>query len=168
MVKVKILSHKKEIECNKEDNLLDVLRENDIFIDAPCNGSMVCGKCKVKLKNGKVDSKMNIHINEEEKKQGYILSCASKVIEGIEIEVPSKLSTSMNEMKIEGSDNNKDKKIFDKAINMLKDNSLDFNKKIFKKYIELDEPNLDDNISDIDRIQRHIRNNFGYENIEFS
>ncbi|WP_317852252.1 2Fe-2S iron-sulfur cluster binding domain-containing protein [Paraclostridium sp. AKS81] len=50
MVKVKILSHKKEIECNKEDNLLEVLRENDIFIDAPCNGSMVCGKCKVKLK----------------------------------------------------------------------------------------------------------------------
>ncbi|MBN8048629.1 DUF4445 domain-containing protein [Paraclostridium bifermentans] len=168
MVKVKILSHKKEIECNKEDNLLEVLRENDIFIDAPCNGSMVCGKCKVKLKNGKVDSKMNIHINEEEKKQGYILSCASKVIEDIEIEVPSKLSTSMNEMKIEGSDNNKDKKIFDKAINILKDNSLDFNKKTFKKYIELDEPNLDDNISDIDRIQRHIRNNFGYENIEFS
>lgn len=168
MVKVKILSHQKEIECNKGDNLLEILRENDIFIDAPCSGSMVCGKCKVKLKNGEVDSKINIHINEEERKQGYILSCASKVIEDIEIEVPSKLSTSMNEMKIEGSDKNKDKKIFDKALNILKDNTLNFNKKILKKYIELDEPNLDDNISDMDRIQRHVRNNFGYENIECS
>ncbi|WP_250673662.1 corrinoid activation/regeneration protein AcsV [Paraclostridium ghonii] len=168
MVKVKVLSHQKEIECNQGDNLLELLRGNDIFIDAPCNGSMVCGKCKVKLKSGEVESQINIHVNEEDQNQGYILSCASKVIEDIEIEVPSKFSKSMNEMKIEGSDKNKDKKIFDKAMNILKDSKLNFTKNIFKKYIELDEPNLDDNISDIDRIQRHIRNNFGYENIEFS
>lgn len=168
MAKVKIASHKKEIECSKGDNLLDVIRYNKIFIDAPCNGSMVCGKCKVKLINGNVDSEMNVHISNEERNQGYILSCASKIIEDIEIEIPSKLSSSINDMKIEGSDKNNDKKIFEKSINMLKENGLEFTNNIFKKYIELEEPNLDDNISDIDRLKRYIRNNLGYENIDFS
>ena len=125
-LKVKIASHNKEIECNKGDNLLDVIRDNKIFIDAPCNGSMVCGKCKVKLINGNVDSEMNVHISNEERNQGYILSCASKIIEDIEIEIPSKLSSSINEMKIEGSDKNNDKKLFERSINMLKENGLEF------------------------------------------
>lgn len=168
MAKVKISSHKKEIECSKGDNLLDVIRDNKIFIDAPCNGSMVCGKCKVKLIHGTVDSEMNVHISNEERNQGYILSCASKIIEDIEIEIPSKLSSSINDMKIEGSDKKNDKKIFEKSINMLKENGLEFTNNILKKYIELEEPNLDDNISDIDRLQRYIRNNIGYENIDFS
>lgn len=38
-----------------------------------------------------------------------------KVIEDIDIEVPSKLSSSMYGMKIEGSDNRKDKEVFDRA-----------------------------------------------------
>jgi uncharacterized 2Fe-2S/4Fe-4S cluster protein (DUF4445 family) len=168
VVRVNVVSHKKEIYCNKGDNLLDVIRDNEIFIDAPCNGNMVCGKCRVKLLSGNVKSQMNVHISEDEINQGYILSCACNVIEDIEIELPSKLSSPINDMKIEGSDKNNDKQIFEKSINILKKSGLDFNKNIFKKYIELDEPNIDDNISDIDRLKRHIRNNLGYENIDFS
>lgn len=168
VVRVKIESHKKEIICNKGENLLDVIRDNGIFIDAPCNGNMVCGKCKVKLLNGNVASKINIHISEDEINQGYILSCASSVMEDIEIEVPSKLSASMNDMKIEGSDKSKDKEIFDRAMDMITENELSFNKKVLKKYIELDKPNLDDNISDVNRLERYIRNNLGYENIDFN
>ncbi|MGL5757055.1 MAG: corrinoid activation/regeneration protein AcsV [Paraclostridium sp.] len=168
MVRVKVASHKKEIICDKGEILLDVIRENKIFLDAPCNGNMVCGKCKVKLLNGNVDSKINIHISEDEINQGYILSCASKVMEDIEIEVPDKLSASMSDMKIEGSDEYKDKNIVNKAMNMIVENKLDFNKNIFKKFIEIDKPNLDDNISDVNRLERYIRNNLGYKNIDFN
>ena len=49
MVKVTFTSHNKEIYCNKGDKLLDVARNADIFIDAPCNGNVSCGKCKVRL-----------------------------------------------------------------------------------------------------------------------
>ena len=56
MVKVTFTSHNKEIYCNKGDKLLDVARNADIFIDAPCNGNVSCGKCKVRLIKGKVDT----------------------------------------------------------------------------------------------------------------
>ena len=168
MVKVTFTSHNKEIYCNKGDKLLDVARNADIFIDAPCNGNVSCGKCKVRLIKGKVDTEKTHYIKDEEWNQGYILACNTKVIEDIDIEVPSKLSSSMYGMKIEGSDNRKDKEVFDRAKKIIKENNFKFETNIEKTYIELDEPTLDDNISDIDRIERHIRNSLGYNEIDFT
>ena len=168
MIKVSFKSHNKEVYCNKGDNLLELARKEGIFIDAPCNGSVSCGKCKLKLLNGNVDTEKTLHLKDEEWQQGYILACNTKVIEDIDIDVPSKLSSSMYGMKIEGSDKNKDKEIFDRARQLIEDNDFKFNTNIEKLYIELEHPTIDDNISDIDRIERHIRNNLGYDEIDFN
>ncbi|WP_290453920.1 corrinoid activation/regeneration protein AcsV [Romboutsia ilealis] len=168
MVKVTFTSHNKEIYCNKGDKLLDVARDAEIFIDAPCNGNVSCGKCKVKLIKGKVDTEKTHHIRDEEWNQGYILACNTKVIEDIDIEVPSKLSSPMYGMKIEGSDKKKDKEVFDRAKKIIEENNFEFKTNIVKTYIEIEEPTLDDNISDIDRIERHVRNNLGYDEIDFT
>ena len=168
MIKVNFTSHNKVVECNEGDNLLDIARNADIFIDAPCNGNISCGKCKVKLIKGQVDTQKTRHIKDEEWEQGYVLACNTKVIEDIEIEVPSKLSSSMHGMKIEGSDKKKDKEVFDRAKKIIEDNNFEFKTNIVKSYIELDEPTIDDNISDIDRIERHVRNSLGYDEIDFT
>ena len=168
MVKVTFTSHNKEIYCNKGEKLLDVARDAEIFIDAPCNGNVSCGKCKVRLIKGKVDTEKTHHIKDEEWNQGYILACNTKVIEDIDIEVPSKLSASMHGMKIEGSDKKKDKEVFDRAKKIIEENNFEFKTNIVKTYIEIEEPTLDDNISDIDRIERHVRNNLGYDEIDFT
>ncbi|MDK2586449.1 corrinoid activation/regeneration protein AcsV [Romboutsia sedimentorum] len=167
MIKVNFKSHNKEIYCNKGDNLLEVARNSNIFIDAPCNGSVSCGKCKVKLLKGNVDSEKTLHIKDDEWEQGYILACNTTVIEDIEIEVPSKLSSSMHGMKIEGSDKKKDKQIFDRAKNIIETHNLDFKTNIVKTYIEIEEPTLDDNLSDVDRLERHVRNKLGFNEIDF-
>lgn len=168
MVKVTFTSHNKEIYCNKGEKLLDVARDAEIFIDAPCNGNVSCGKCKVRLIKGKVDTEKTHHIKDEEWNQGYILACNTKVIEDIDIEVPSKLSASMHGMKIEGSDKKKDKEVFDRAKKIIEENNFEFKTNIVKTYIEIDEPTLDDNISDIDRIERYVRNHLGYDEIDFT
>ena len=168
MVKVLFKSHEKEVYCKEGDLLLDVARAADIFIDAPCNGNVSCGKCKVKLLSGKVDTEKTRHISQDEIKQGYILACNSRVVSDIEIEVPSKLSSSMHGMKIEGVGKEKDEAIFNRAKKIADTNGLKFCTNIRKKYIELSEPTLDDNISDVDRIQRYVRNNLGYNEVDFS
>lgn len=168
MIKVNFTSHNKIVECNEGDNLLDIARNADIFIDAPCNGNISCGKCKVKLIKGQVDTQKTRHIKDEEWEQGYVLACNTKVIDDIEIEVPSKLSSSMHGMKIEGSDKKKDKEVFDRAKKIIEENNFEFKTNIVKTYIELDEPTIDDNISDIDRIERHVRNSLGYDEIDFT
>ncbi|WP_122639286.1 corrinoid activation/regeneration protein AcsV [Romboutsia sp. Marseille-P6047] len=167
MIKVLFKSHNKETYCKEGDLLLDVARAADIFIDAPCNGNVSCGKCKVKVLNGNVDTEKTRHITDDEVKQGYVLACNSRVVSDIEVEVPSKLSSSMYGMKIEGGGKEKDEAIFNRAKDIASNHNLEFRTNIKKKYIELDEPTLDDNISDVDRLQRYIRNNLGYNEIDF-
>lgn len=168
MIRVNFKSHSKEVICNKGDNLLEIARKSGIFIDALCNGNVSCGKCKVKLLSGKVDTKKTLHINDEEWATGYILACNTKIIEDIEIEVPSKLSSSMTDMKIEGSDKKNDIKMFNRAKSIIQENNFSFKTNIEKSYIELDKPTIDDNICDVDRIQRHVRKKLGYENIDYT
>ncbi|EQF62449.1 2Fe-2S iron-sulfur cluster binding domain protein [Clostridioides difficile CD175] len=167
MIKVSFTPNNKEVYCNEGDILLEVARNADIFIDAPCNGNVSCGKCKVKLLNGKVDTEKTRHITDDEWEQGYILACCTKEISDIEIEVPSKVSSSMHGMKIEGSNKKEDREIFERAKKIIEEHNLQFKTNIKKKYIEMEEPNLDDNISDVDRLERYVRNNLGYNEIDF-
>ena len=52
--------------ANAGDNLLELAREANVAIDAPCSGNASCGKCRVQLKKGELDSKKTLHISEEE------------------------------------------------------------------------------------------------------
>ena len=46
-----------EAFANAGDNLLEVARSANVAIDAPCSGNGACGKCRVQLKSGELDSK---------------------------------------------------------------------------------------------------------------
>ena len=48
------------------ENLLEVARKTNVAIDAPCSGNAACGKCRVKLAGGELDSAKTRHITEEE------------------------------------------------------------------------------------------------------
>lgn len=47
IVKVIHSGEKTSIKVEKNQNILDILQENKIYIDAPCNGNGKCGKCKI-------------------------------------------------------------------------------------------------------------------------
>ena len=49
MPNVDILNSNKQITCPEGANLLEVLRQNDIWLDSPCGGNGTCGKCKVRI-----------------------------------------------------------------------------------------------------------------------
>ena len=68
-----------EIECNAGDNLLELARRANVAIDAPCSGNGSCGKCRVKLIEGDVESFPSRHITDEEYEAGWRLSCNCKV-----------------------------------------------------------------------------------------
>ena len=68
--------------------LLEAARSANVAIDAPCSGNGSCGKCRVKILSGEVESYPSSHISEEEYAAGWRLSCASKVIGDVTVEVP--------------------------------------------------------------------------------
>ncbi len=89
--KLRISSNSQDIVLNVEKNetLLNVLRNNNININAPCNGKITCGKCKVKLKSGQIaisESERNL-LSQKELNNGYRLACSIKVNKDLEIEL---------------------------------------------------------------------------------
>ena len=57
------------VECNAGDNLLELARRSNVAIDAPCGGNGSCGKCKVQLIEGQLESPKSRHISDEEYKE---------------------------------------------------------------------------------------------------
>ena len=76
-----------EVFANAGDNLLEVARGANVAIDAPCSGNASCGKCRVQLKSGELDSKKTLHITDEEFQQGWRLACVSHVSADVEVMV---------------------------------------------------------------------------------
>ncbi|AGY75827.1 corrinoid activation/regeneration protein AcsV [Clostridium autoethanogenum] len=165
MVKVKFTPYNKEIDVLEGENLLEAIRKAGVFIDTPCNGSGSCGKCKVKITTGSVISEDSRHITEKEKKEGYVLACQCKVKENIVVEIPGTASSSMHGMKIEDFSSKREYDIFERAKNQILKCGMEFKTYVRKDYLELDLPNLNDNISDFERLKRHIKNHLNCNNV---
>lgn len=74
-------------------NLLDILLENNIFIDNPCNGKGSCGKCKVKILDGnlpKISETELKFLTEDEISNGIRLSCLISPSDDLVIETVHK------------------------------------------------------------------------------
>lgn len=78
---------------NRNTNLLEVLRENKIVFETPCNGKGTCGKCKVRLINGMVNRPTEEELKkltQKELKQGFRLSCMVEPSSDLTVELPAK------------------------------------------------------------------------------
>ena len=60
-------------------NLLDTAQSMGVAIDAPCGGSGMCGKCRVRLLSGAVEAGQGRHLTQEDFDAGWRLACESKV-----------------------------------------------------------------------------------------
>ena len=96
--------------------LLEAARSANVAIDAPCSGNGSCGKCRVKILSGEVESYPSSHISEEEYAAGWRLSCASKVIGDVTVEVPDIASAYQSRMKTADLSTGKEVEIYDRFL----------------------------------------------------
>lgn len=80
--------HKKVFTVSKGENLLNILRNNNIHIDSYCSGKGICGKCKVRITGS---TKFNIgntnekYLTKGEIENGFVLACLHNVENDIEV-----------------------------------------------------------------------------------
>ena len=134
------------------ENLLEVARKTNVAIDAPCSGNAACGKCRVQLLGGELDSVKTSHITEEEYVQGWRLSCVSKVIADVEVMVPDIASAYKSRMKIADLDSAKEVEIFEKTEADLKAAGISFVNDLEVIRVTMNPPSLDDTMPDMERV----------------
>lgn len=135
------------------ENLLEVARKTNVAIDAPCSGNAACGKCKVKLLGGELESQRTLHITDEEYAQGWRLSCVSKVIADVEIGVPDIASAYKSRMKVADLDSAKEIEIFEKTKTDVENAGISFGNDLEVVRVTMNPPTLDDTMPDLERLK---------------
>ena len=153
------------LECNQGDNLLELARRGNVAIDAPCSGNGSCGKCRVKLVEGQLDSLKSRHISEEEWAAGWRLSCNSKVLSDCTVFVPDIASAYQSRMKTADLSSPKEIAIFEDCQAQLKESGIHFENCFRSVVVTMAEPTLEDTMPDVERLTWAAREALGVENI---
>ncbi len=154
------------IACNPGDNLLETARRANVAIDAPCSGNGSCGKCRVKLVEGEVESMKSRHISEEEYAAGWRLSCISKVIGDVTVFVPDIASAYQSRMKTADLSSPKEIAIFEDCQAQLRASGISFANRYRAYELTMAEPTLDDTMPDIERLTWAIQERAGVQKVE--
>ena len=153
------------LECNAGDNLLELARRGNVAIDAPCSGNGSCGKCRVKLVEGQLDSLKSRHISEEEWEAGWRLSCNSKVLSDCTVFVPDIASAYQSRMKTADLSSPKEIAIFEDCQTQLKESGIHFENNFRSVVVTMAEPTLDDTMPDVERLTWAIQETLGVEKV---
>ena len=143
--------------ANAGDNLLEIAREANVAIDAPCSGNASCGKCRVQLKSGELDSKKTLHISEEEYDAGWRLACVSKICADVKVLVPDIASAYKSRMKVADLSSREEIAIFENAKREIELAGIELRNSLDVVEVAMEEPTLDDTMPDNERLTRALR-----------
>lgn len=123
-------------------NLLKLLKEKGFYLDSPCGGRGFCGKCKVRIVRGDVTKNQCLpdemgHLSFIERKGGIRLACRVEVNEDLVVELAESGQR-------------------DAAILTDGKSDVALNPTVVKRYVELPKPSLDDQDSDVDRLEKAL------------
>ena len=153
------------IECNAGDNLLELARRANVAIDAPCSGNGSCGKCRVQLIEGQLESIPSRHITDEEYNAGWRLSCNSKVLSDCTVLVPDIASAYQSRMKTADLSSPKEIAIFEDAKAVMQESGIEFTNNFLALDVVVDAPTLDDTMPDNERLSWAIQSQLGVEKV---
>jgi uncharacterized 2Fe-2S/4Fe-4S cluster protein (DUF4445 family) len=76
-------------EASDSETILDAARRAGVHISSPCGGEGNCGKCRVVVKEGKVDMPSSHLVTPEESSRGIVLACRSRPLSDLVVEIPA-------------------------------------------------------------------------------
>ncbi len=134
------------------ERLLEVAQKSNVAIDAPCSGNASCGKCRVKLLDGELDSKKTRHISEEEYAEGWRLACVSTVCSDVTVEVPDIASAYQSRMKVADLSSKEEIELFERIKNQVEEAGLELKNSMRIVSVSMNAPTLDDTMPDNERL----------------
>jgi len=152
-VKVIFYPEKKIVEIDKGTNLWEAANQAGVYINSVCGGDGICGRCRLILKKGAVETESTTLLTRDEVKKGYILACQTRAKGDVVVEVPPESREEKGKILVD-----KDAERFRALYPSLEEKVyFKYEPPVQKIYLTLSPPNLQDNLPDHVRLYRYIR-----------
>ena len=157
--------NKVEINANEGDHLLSIAQRANVAIDAPCSGNGACGKCRVRLLKGELESPKTRHISDEEYIMGWRLACVSRVMSDVEVLVPDIASAYRSRMRVADISSEKELQIFNHTKAEIEAAGIAFGNNLSSVTVTMAPPTNEDTMPDNERLVWALREVTGAEKI---
>ena len=160
--KVIFFPDNKTVEVAKDTTILSAGFSAGVYINSSCGGEGVCGRCKIIVRSGKVIAQPNGAVSLEEKRRHVYLACLTTVHSDVEVEVPPEsrldfqnLSPQEMELRLKGMYSEAEE--VETTVPGLTEKIFRHSPLATKLHLELPKPNINDSLSDLERLYREIR-----------
>ncbi len=138
--------------------VMQAAQKAGVYLGSMCGSEGLCGKCKVRIISGiTISNTAAYSINDIE--EGLVLACQTTVKSDVTVEIPG--SSLLDKRSL-----NKTSESGTPGETRTGNSAYPFDPLCRKVYLELPEPTLTDNLSDISRIQRELKRG-DYANVAF-
>ena len=153
--KVGFLPHEVEIEVPDGETIIHAAMEAGVHVNASCGGEGVCGKCRVRIEEGTVEGGFSEKISQEDQDRGFRLACQAGVKSDLLVRIPVESAMDASALRTQLAPR-KTAHIREMNFDELKEKGL-FIAPVEKKFLQLPEPTLQDNLSDLTRLISYLK-----------
>ena len=136
------------------ENLLQAAISAGVRVYASCGGAGTCGTCKVKIESGEVETTRTEKLSDEEYEKGIRQACQSRVMTNLSVYVPVE---SRLEKVVLASEQ--------KRVSQVLASGWRFKPPLSKYFLELSPPTAEDNLSDLSRLLRGMRQRYNLSHL---
>ncbi len=139
--------------AGSEDTILDAAQRAGVYVYSLCGGDMICGKCRVVVKEGQVFEEQHMLLSREEVRLNYVLACASHPRSDLVVEIPIESRMEGKQIVVD-----EDAQRFSGLARVdLEKYEFEHSPLTEKLFLDIPPPSLEDSLSDLSRLFRSIR-----------
>ncbi len=139
----------KKVDVPSGTTILAAASEAGLYVNSLCGGDGVCGRCRVIVREGKTSGGSTEFFTREEIQHGYILACQGRIESDLVVEIPP-------ETRLVGAPEYVEEVPFLTDPGKLAGRGIHLLPLVRKSYLELPQPSLDDNLSDLQRLEQAL------------
>jgi uncharacterized 2Fe-2S/4Fe-4S cluster protein (DUF4445 family) len=152
------------VEVPDGENLLRAALLAGVHINASCGGEGVCGKCRILLESGELETTRSGLISDEEWDLGFRQACQSWIKSDVVIRIPPESLLDRRTLtRRRGGIGLRPSPI---DLDALKSEGL-YDPAFQKKFVELPPPSLSDNVCDLSRLEHGLARQHGLDNLTY-
>jgi uncharacterized 2Fe-2S/4Fe-4S cluster protein (DUF4445 family) len=141
------------VEVEKGENLLRAASDAGIHINASCGGEGVCGKCKILLESGDVNTARSGFLSDEAWNLGYRQACQCRIESDVTVRVPPE--SLLDHRTLTRRRSGIALRPIPIDLDALKASGF-YHPAFQKRFVKLPSPSLHDNVCDLTRLERGL------------